>query len=312
MRRAAAWFDVAPGIHLAADSFGDPDAPAVLMLHGGGQTRHAWHSSATHLADAGWRAITVDLRGHGQSSHPRPPAYALEDFAADVRALIAAIAHAPIVVGASLGGIAGLLAITEPPAAPTAGLVLVDVAHRFQPRGGGRIVSFMEEHPDGFASLSDAADAVAAYLPHRARPHKTTGLRHNLRCEDGRWKWHWDQEVLTQARAIMEDPAHLSERLTKAATLLRQPCLLVRGAQSDVLSASIAREFVELATTATLTEVPFAGHMVAGDNNDAFTAAIRAWLDTSQPNASRRPRNQNIGGTGEHMRADLGIDADAV
>ncbi len=207
-RAAESVFDVAPGIRLVADTFGDPDAPIVLMLHGGGQTRHAWQATATNLAEAGWRAIAVDLRGHGESTHPRPPAYALEDFAADVRALIAAVADAPIVIGASLGGIASLLAITEPPQAPAAGLVLVDVAHRFQPRGGGRIVSFMEQHPDGFANLSDAAEAVAAYLPHRARPRDTTGLRHNLRCsEDGRWMWHWDPEILTQARPTDARPS---------------------------------------------------------------------------------------------------------
>jgi pimeloyl-ACP methyl ester carboxylesterase len=289
MTRAAVGFDGASGIRLAADTFGAPDAPAVLMLHGGGQTRHSWHATASNLADAGWRAITVDLRGHGESTHPRPPAYALEDFAADVRALIAAIADAPIVIGASLGGIAGLMAITESPLAPAAGLVLVDVAHRFQPRGGGRIVSFMEEHPDGFASLSDAADAIAAYLPHRARPRDATGLRHNLRCAGGRWTWHWDPEILTQARTMIEDQTQLCERLAKAATRLRQPCLLVRGADSDVLSAGIACEFTELAATSTLAEVPCAGHMVAGDNNDAFTSAIRAWLDTRSLRGGRSP-----------------------
>ncbi len=287
MTRAAVVFDGAAGIRLAADTFGDPNAPVVLMLHGGGQTRHAWHETATSLADVGWRAITVDLRGHGQSTHPRPPAYALEDFAADVRALIAAITENPVVVGASLGGIASLLALTESPTATAAGLVLVDVAHRFQPRGGGRIVSFMEEHPDGFATLADAAEAVASYLPHRARPRDTNGLRHNLRCDEGRWKWHWDPEILTQARPLLQHQAQLSERLTEAATRLRQPCLLVRGAESDVLSAGIAREFTELAATATLAEVPRAGHMVAGDNNNAFTAAIREWLDTFAPRAPR-------------------------
>jgi pimeloyl-ACP methyl ester carboxylesterase len=280
MTQVAVGFDVAPGIRLAADTLGDPDAPAVLMLHGGGQTRHAWHATAMSLAEAGWRPITVDLRGHGESTHPRPPAYALEDFAADVRALIAAITEDPVVIGASLGGIASLLALTEPPQAPAAGLVLVDVAHRFQPRGGGRIVSFMEQHPDGFVNLADAAEAVAAYLPHRARPRDPTGLRHNLRLgDDGRWVWHWDPEILTQARPLIHDQAQLSERLTTATTQLHQPCLLVRGADSDVLTTGIAREFTELAANATLAEVPHAGHMVAGDNNDAFTAAIRAWLD---------------------------------
>jgi pimeloyl-ACP methyl ester carboxylesterase len=264
------------------------------MLHGGGQTRHAWDATARNLADLGWRSITVDLRGHGESTRPRPPAYALEDFAEDVRALIAQIPQTAVVIGASLGGIAGLLALTEPPAAPAAGLVLVDVAHRFQPRGGGRIVSFMERHPDGFASLSDAADAVAAYLPQRPRPGDSTGLRHNLRREAGRWKWHWDPEVLTQARTLIHDPTQLSERLTHAAMRLRQPCLLVRGAESDVLTAAIAHEFTELAPGSTLAEVPRAGHMVAGDNNDAFTAAICTWLDAFAARTSATPNQQRF------------------
>jgi peroxiredoxin len=285
----ATQFDVAANVRLAADAFGDPDAPTVLMLHGGGQTRHAWDATARHLADAGWRAITVDLRGHGESCHLSPPAYALEDFAADVRALITSIAADPVVIGASLGGIASLLATTEPPRAPVAGLVLVDVAHRFQARGGERIASFMEEHPDGFASLADAAEAVAGYLPHRARAGDPSGLRHNLRRnQNGRWIWHWDPEMLKQARPLIEDQAQLSRRLTIAATRLHQPCLLVRGADSDVLTPGIAREFIELAADATLVEVSGAGHMVAGDNNDAFTTAICAWLDTSaRPQRSR-------------------------
>jgi peroxiredoxin len=279
MTPTAVQFDLASGIRLAADSFGDPDAPAVLLLHGGGQTRQAWRATATSLARAGWHAVAVDLRGHGESSRPDPPAYAPGDFAADARGLIAAIAAEPVVIGASLGGIAGLLALTEQPRPPAAGLVLVDVAHRFQPRGGGRIVSFMEGHPDGFSSLDDAAEAVAAYLPHRPRPRDPAGLRHNLRRNGaGRWVWRWDPEMLAQARSLIEDQAQLSERLTAAATRLRQPCLLVRGADSDVLTAGIAREFTGLAANATLAEVPEASHMVAGDNNDAFTATISAWL----------------------------------
>jgi pimeloyl-ACP methyl ester carboxylesterase len=304
---SALQLDGAAGVRLAADSFGDLGSPVVLMLHGGGQTRHAWRATAASLADAGWRAIAVDLRGHGESAHPRPAAYAPDDFADDIRALIeqitvaaapvgagaasggepavtpGAITEGPIVIGASLGGIAALLALVEPPAAPAAGLVLVDVGHRFQPRGGGRVVGFMEQHSDGFADLAEAGDAVAAYLPNRPRPRDTSGLRHNLRRKGERWIWHWDPEVLTAARSIMEDPSELSARLTRATAGLRQPCLLVRGAESDVLSAEIAREFVELAPSATLAEVPRAGHMVAGDDNDAFAAAIHVWLETVAP-----------------------------
>ncbi len=282
--RRSIWFDVGPGVRLAADAFGEPRAPTVLLLHGGGQTRHAWDATAKSLADAGWRAVAVDLRGHGESSHPRPPAYAPDDFATDARSLIASMPADSIVIGASLGGISALLAMTEPPQAAAAGLVLVDVAHRFQPRGGGRIVSFMEKYPDGFADIADAADAVAAYLPHRARAEGANGLRHNLRPNAaGRWTWHWDPEVLVQARSLIQDQVALSERLTAATARLRQPCLLVRGADSDVLTPGIAQEFVELAGNASLVEVPDAGHMVAGDNNDAFAASIRTWLEALGP-----------------------------
>lgn len=272
--------DGAPGICLAADSYGNSSDPIVLMLHGGGQTRHAWHATATTLAQHRWQAITVDLRGHGDSTCPRPPAYTIDDFVADVRAAITALPEPPIVIGASLGGIAGLLAVTESPGAPAAGLVLVDVAHRFEPPGGQRIVNFMESHADGFASIADAADAVADYLPHRTRPRDTSGLVHNLRRTADHWTWHWDPAILTWARNAIRDQTQLSARLTKATTRLHQPCLLVRGANSDVLSAAVAREFLRLAPTARLAEVPDAGHMVAGDNNDAFTAAIVGWLNT--------------------------------
>ncbi len=277
--RATVRFELGSGVRLAADAFGDPDAPPVLMLHGGGQMRHAWRATAVALAQAGRRVVAVDLRGHGESSRPDPPAYAVDDFAADVRGLVASIGTAPIVIGASLGGIAGLLAVAEPPRAVVAGLVLVDVAHRFRPRGGERIVRFMEGHPDGFASPADAAEAVAAYLPHRAAVRDPSGLRHNLRRDDsGRWTWHWDPEMLAQARPLLVDQDRLSERLAAAAARLRTPCLLVRGAESDVLTPAIAREFVGLADGATSIEVPAAGHMVAGDNNDVFTAAISDWL----------------------------------
>lgn len=278
MTRGALSFDGAAGIRLAGDTFGNPDARPVLMLHGGGQTRHAWEATATAVAQDRWHVITVDLRGHGESTHPQPPAYALDDFVDDVRAVISVMSEAPIVIGASLGGMAGLLAITESPAAPAAGLVLVDVAHRFEPRGGERIVSFMETHLNGFASLTDAADAIATYLPHRVRPGNPTGLRHNLRHNAGRWTWHWDPEILTEARRIIHCRTELSARLIKAVTQFREPCLLVRGAESDAVTAAVAREFVDLAPTATVTEVPRAAHMVAGDNNAAFTSAIRQWL----------------------------------
>ena len=60
-------FEGFEGIHLVADRWGAADAWPVLLMHGGGQTRHAWGNTASVLADHGWQAVSLDLRGHGDS-----------------------------------------------------------------------------------------------------------------------------------------------------------------------------------------------------------------------------------------------------
>ncbi|MEX2100869.1 MAG: alpha/beta fold hydrolase, partial [Acidimicrobiia bacterium] len=121
------------GIRLVADVDGDPEAPPVVLLHGGGQTRHAWGTTLQTLAAKGWHAYSVDLRGHGDSEWAPDGDYGLDAFAADVREIARGMPEPPALVGASLGGIASLTAISEsdPPPLATA-LVLVDVAPRVE------------------------------------------------------------------------------------------------------------------------------------------------------------------------------------
>ena len=152
-----------------------------------------------------------------------------------------------MLVGASLGGNASLAALGHQPELAL-GLVLVDVSPFLPPKGTSRIRDFMTGRPEGFASLEEAADAVAAYLPHRPRPRNVEGLRKNLREVDGRFYWHWDPALLKapadQAvqRNSLTDPATLGA----AAMSLRVPTLLVRGGESDVLSVEDSRRFLEL------------------------------------------------------------------
>src|SRR3990172_2658389 len=137
-------------VRLRADAWGDPEAPPALFLHGGGQTRHAWGRTASALAHDGWHAVALDLRGHGESDWAPDGDYRLGAFRADLERVIAGFAKPPALVGASLGGLAILLA-AESPRFTARAVVLVDVAPRLEREGTQRIVEFMTERPGGFA-----------------------------------------------------------------------------------------------------------------------------------------------------------------
>ncbi|MCW5892974.1 MAG: alpha/beta fold hydrolase [bacterium] len=269
-------FDTGPVV-LTGDAYGNPAHRPVLLLHGGGQTRHAWGGTAATLADAGFHAVSLDLRGHGDSGWAPDADYRVDAFADDLCAVAAQLGRKPAVVGASLGGLALLVAMGERPDPPAAAVVLVDIAARADQVGIGRIIAFMTGAPDGFATLEDAADAVAAYTPHRPRPSQLDGLRKNLRQgADGRWRWHWDPQFIRGDRP--PNATQNPERLEACARTLRVPTLLVRGRMSDVVSEDGAAHFLEVVPHARYADVAGAGHMVAGDRNDAFTRAVVGFL----------------------------------
>lgn len=264
------------GVRLAASAFGPGGGPVVLLLHGAGQTRHSWHRTAEAIGREGMRAIAIDARGHGDSAPAPGGDYRTDAFVSDLLAVLDGLDAPPVVVGASLGGMTGLLVAGEHPGRLRA-LVLVDITVRPEPDGVERIVGFMTAAPDGFASLEEAADAVAAYLPHRARPADVRRLTKNLRRDaDGRYRWHWDPALITGPRAL---PGSRSEdRLAVAAANVSIPLLLVRGGRSELVSERGARELLTLVPHAEYVDVAGAGHMVAGDRNDAFGAAVIEFL----------------------------------
>lgn len=277
----------AEGMRLEADAWGKADDPPVLLWHGGGQTRHSWGQTAQLLAEQGWRAMTIDLRGHGGSAWSEDGHYGLEHFSADVTALARSMTLPPALVGASLGGVASLDAVggAQTPLAST--LVLVDVAPRIEQAGAARIGDFMRNGAEeGFASLEEVADAIATYNPHRPRPANLSGLRKNVRQRaDGRWTWHWDPRFLEpphrdegETRSTLVN----AERLEDAARALTVPTLLVRGRESDLLSADGAQRFLDLVPGAELVDVEGAGHMIAGDRNDLFNQAVISFLDRNR------------------------------
>jgi len=272
----------ADGLTLVADEAGDPNAATVMLLHGGGQTRHAWGTTLRVLGSRR-HALSVDLRGHGDSSWAPDGDYTRNAYARDVHALASVLTSPPVLVGASLGGIASLIAIADHPGLARA-LVLVDVAPRLERGGLQRIGEFMTGHLDGFASLEEVADAIHAYNPHRPRPTDLSGLAKILRQRaDGRWVWHWDPRFVSGKFGSPDETRSTDlargTQLTDAARSLTIPTLLVRGRMSDLLSEQGAQELLDLVPHAKLADVAGAGHMVAGDRNDLFNDAIIGFLD---------------------------------
>ncbi|WP_298288303.1 alpha/beta hydrolase [Novosphingobium sp.] len=266
-------------IVLVADDLGPLDAPVVVLLHGGGQTRHSWSSAARTLAQRGYRVINFDARGHGESDWSETGAYTLDDRVNDLKAIVARLDKPFALVGASLGGATAIHAVAH--AIRPGAVVLVDIVPHPEVDGISRIVSFMRANSDGFATLDEAVDAVAAYNPERPRPRDPSGLMRNLRLrEDGRLYWHWDPRI------VAPRPQEHHEVVRQSAAKLPQsglPVLLVRGLKSDVVSDAGIAAFRELVPDLEVADVGGAGHMVAGDRNDAFNGAVIAFLERHLP-----------------------------
>ncbi|WP_257836382.1 alpha/beta fold hydrolase [Phenylobacterium sp. J426] len=272
-------FRSSDGLDLAADRYGQPRRGSVLMAHGGGQTRHAWAKTAAALADRGWEVVTLDLRGHGDSGWSPTGDYGIERFAGDLAEVARAMGGRPALIGASLGGLAGLYAEAEIAPGGFSSITLVDIVPSMDPNGAAKVMEFMSAHvAQGFGSLEEAAEVIAAYLPHRPRPADHSGLAKNLRQgDDGRLRWHWDPGFVSgvhRGRSLRDADA-FQARLP-ALTL---PVHLIRGRLSELVSREAAEAFVAQLPDARFTDVAGASHMVAGDRNDAFLSAAVGFLE---------------------------------
>jgi pimeloyl-ACP methyl ester carboxylesterase len=265
------------GLKIHAIAKGPTNGPPVLLAHGGGQTHWAWRRTVEALASGGFRAIAIDLRGHGQSEWARDGDYHYTSFARDLLAITATMPAKPAMVGASLGGIAGMIAEGDLTPGTFSSLTLVDITARPDKQGVARITGFMRTHmEDGFASPEEAAEAIGGYTPNRPKRGPSDSLRRYLRKgADGRFRWHWDPAFMT---SVDIDSGDDPERKPRAARSLKLPVHLVRGGSSDLVPVEAAREFIEMVPHAHFTDIAGAGHMVVGDRNDVFSDAIVAFL----------------------------------
>ena len=268
------------GLHLAADVVGDGGRGSVILAHGGGQTRHSWASTAKSLAARGWKTVSLDLRGHGESDWDADGDYQMHRFAEDLVDVAATLPGKPELIGASLGGMSGLMVETMVAPGTFRSLTLVDIIPKSDPAGVDKIMGFMGANMEnGFDSLEAAADSIAAYLPHRKRPKDLSGLQKNLRLgDDGRYRWHWDPRFVSGMRREPSNEGPF-EGFEERYRTIEIPIHLIRGRMSELVSLDAATAFVATLKNGSFTDVADAGHMVAGDRNDVFLEAVVAFLD---------------------------------
>ncbi|KAA1250847.1 alpha/beta hydrolase [Mycobacterium simiae] len=254
----------------------------MVFMHGGGQTRRSWGRAAAGVAERGWQAVAVDLRGHGESDWSHAGDYRVASFASDVQELLRGLPPRPVLVGASLGGFTSMLLAGELSPGIASAVVLVDIVPNMDPSGADRIHAFMANRVEsGFSSLDEVADMIAEYNPHRPRPADLEGLTTNLRRRGDRWYWHWDPQFISGTAAFPPIEVTDVDRLCAAvAVILRSgvPMLLVRGQMSDLVSQERADEFLSRFPDVEFADVRGAGHMVAGDRNDIFAGAVLNFL----------------------------------
>ena len=281
------------GVSLAGSRHHAPDADdaptSVLYAHGFGQSRRAWATTASALATHGHAGLAYDARGHGGSGrNPGHDPYTGHQFTDDLATLAGNLPQPPLLVAASMGGLFGLLAEARSPGLFRA-MGLVDITPRWETRGLERILAFMTAFPAGFDSLQQAAAAISDYLPHRARRDPASGsLREVLRQgEDGRWRWHWDPRLVDE---LARDSERHQEQIAEATRAVRCPLLLVSGGRSELVSERTVSDFLELAPHARHVQHAHATHMLAGDDNDLFTATVLDYLaDLDGTGTARRP-----------------------
>jgi pimeloyl-ACP methyl ester carboxylesterase len=268
-------------LNLAVERVGVPGRPTIVLLHGGGQTRHSWRTAAVAFADRGYHSVSYDARGHGESDWSPSGDYSFGSLSADLADVLSTV-HGPVaLVGASMGGMTAYHTAGSTTRELRA-LVLVDIVPRPAVAGTARILAFMRSHADGFARLEDAADAVAAYYPERPRPRDISGLRKNLRQHhDGRLYWHYDPRLV--GTGVASEPPSFGDWAVEKAAHIRAPVLLVRGGKSDLVDDAGVVDLQQLLPQAEVLNVAGTGHMLVGNRNDAFNDGLLAYIQRQMP-----------------------------
>lgn len=254
--------------------WGETTNPPLVLLHGGAAHAHWWDHLAPIFAHS-HRVIALDLRGHGDSAWAIPPAYEIDDYVADVAALIDTLELSPVtLLGHSLGGFIGLAyAIAQPRL--LCGLIVVDMRARLRP---SRYMRLLQAMPSPV--YQDEQDLLRRFrlLPAdtRASPQLLQSIaQHSVRNVAAK-----QLKLKSDRAALTRTPRDLERKLSR----LTCPTLFIRGQDSRYLSARALTELILACPDARGVEIPDSGHHVFLDNPTAFSHAVQIFLDECRTN----------------------------
>lgn len=263
----------ANGMRLHYLDWGNRAKPHMLLLHGGAQSAHSWDFFALALRDH-FHIVALDQRGHGDSDWSEAGDYDTAFHVADIQAFTAAIGyHTFILMGLSMGGRNAYSFAAKYPE-KVERLIVVDVGPDVEAEGRRHIREFLEG-TETFASFDWLVERVRRFNPRRPEAQIRGSLLNNLKqLEDGRWTWKHDRR-----RGIRRDRGgEMNEAAWADLARVKAPTLIVRGAESNILSLQTAVKMRDTLTDSRLVEVPQAGHLVQGDNPVAFERVVREFL----------------------------------
>lgn len=254
--------------------WGKAAQPPLLCLHGITQTAHSWDEVASDLS-SDHRVLCFDQRGHGDSDWAPDGDYTRQTQAADLDAITDALGlHQFILAGMSMGGINSITFTARHPQKARA-LIIVDVSPEIQVKGVENIRSFIQA-PDELDSFEAFVERAHQFNPRRSLDNIRSRLTHNLKqLPNGKWTWKYDKALRSGERSFQ---ASALQNLWDDVRTIRCPTLIIKGGESDILSAESAAKLQEAIPSSRLAVVPGAGHSVMGDNPAAFVGAVRPFL----------------------------------
>ncbi|UAJ11259.1 alpha/beta fold hydrolase [Glacieibacterium megasporae] len=278
--------------------WGNPDAPPLLLLHGGRDHCRNWDWVATDLA-RDWHVIAPDLRGHGDSAWSPDGNYGMAAFVYDLAQLIHGLKLAPLtIVAHSLGGnialrytglypdnVAKIVAIEG--LGPSPAMLAKRDAKTFDTRLRDwidEVRGLSARQPKRYASVAEALARMMAENKHLSEVQARHLTAHGvLQNEDGSYSWKFDNYIRGFSPVDMPyaDLQALWGRITC-------PTLLVYGAESwasnpaaDGRLAAFRNARVELFDRA--------GHWVHHDRTADFIACVRSFLNERHPREGGDP-----------------------